>query len=78
MEIASEGVLVNRPLGAVTAIVTAANLDPTHRFGAFAQEREPAVILEANELAPLRIDHHIADESLGTGDGFDIEQAGPR
>src|SRR5215212_1709630 len=75
MEVATDGVAVDRALGAVPPVVAAPDADAAHRLDAWAEGSQPAVVLEADQLAPAALDDDVADESLGSGHACCVEQA---
>src|SRR5215212_11786809 len=77
MQVAADGIPINRAFGAVASVVAATDADPSHRLGPGAESGQPAVVFEPDQFSPSAVDHDIADESLRPGNAGRVEQPDP-
>src|SRR4051812_42966341 len=74
MQVAADGVAIDRAFGAVSPVVAAADADAAHRLDAWPEGGQSTVVLEPDQLSPPALDDDVADESLGSGDAGRVEQ----
>src|SRR5215216_5383238 len=75
MQVAADRVLIDRSGRAIPSVVAASDPHLAHRLGVRTKVRQSAVVFETNELTPLAIDHHIANEAITACFRYDVEQA---
>src|SRR5262249_52003266 len=84
VQVGAEHVAAGDALAAVAAIVAGPLQHPAQRAHPLAQERPPAVVLEADKRGWFEAErlvspnHHVADASSAAGDGVRVDQTDPR
>src|SRR5690606_286124 len=79
VHVAADGVAVARALQAVLPVVAMTNAHLAQRPGAWPQECQARVVLEAHQLAELvAVDHHVADETRRPRLAVDVERLDAR
>ncbi len=75
MQVATDRVAINHSLGPISTIVSSTNPNSTKWLHSRCQSGQSRVVLESDQLSPLAVDDHIANESLVPCRRLQIEQS---